>query len=234
MSPVLGVAPLVSFIVRTVGRGTLVRALDSIAAQTHRPIEIVLVDSAGRGIAMSNHRGVPVRLVRGNGFKSTEAANAGLEAAHGAWIGILDDDDEIAPDHVASLLAAAQAGGTRAAYGQTQLVDADGQPERVFGGGPFSRAALLNSNYIAIHAVLFHRSFVEAGHRFDPDFPIFYDWDFWLQLSESGDFAFTGRPTAVYWASSGESGGGAGPNLDREQSMRVHDQLMRKWAALSH
>jgi glycosyltransferase involved in cell wall biosynthesis len=226
-------APLVSVIVRTLGRGTLVRALESIAEQTHRPVEIVLVDSAGRGIAMANHRGVPVRVVRGNGPGSIAAANVGLEAARGEWIVFLDDDDQFAPEHVAELLAAARSGGTRAAYSQTQLVDPAGNPQRIFGGGPFNRPALLASNYLSMHGVLFHRSFVEAGHRFDAAFPIFYDWDFWLQLSESGDFAFTGRPTAFYWAASGESGGGAGPNLDRERAMRIREQLMRKWAGPS-
>jgi glycosyltransferase involved in cell wall biosynthesis len=221
--------PLVSVIVRTLGRGTLVRTLESIAAQTHRPLEIVLVDSAGRRIAMASHRDVPVRVVRGDHLGATAAANSGLEAARGDWIAFLDDDDEIAPEHLASLLATAQAGGTRAAYSQTQLVSEDDQPGRIFGGGPFSRAALLRSNYMAIHAVLFHRSFVDAGVRFDTTLPLFEDWDFWLQLSESADFAFTGRATALYRAASGQSGGGAGANLDRVQAINAHERLMRKW-----
>jgi len=222
---------LVSVIVRTLGRGTLVRALESVAAQTYRPIEIVLVDAVGRGIVMANHRGVPVRMVRGNRLDGVAAANAGLEAAQGEWLLFLDDDDQFAPGHVADLLSAARSAGAPAAYSQTQLVDPTGSPQRIFGGGPFNRSALLASNYLAMHAVLFHRSFVEAGHRFDAAFPIFYDWDFWLQLSQAKSFAFTGRPTAFYWAASGESGGGAGPNLDREQALRMRERLMRKWGA---
>jgi hypothetical protein len=89
----------------------------------------------------------------------------------------------------------------------------------------------LASNYLSIHAVLFHRSFVETGHRFDAAFPIFYDRDFWPQLSASADFVFTGRATAYYWAESGASGSGAGPNLDRGQVLEVRARLMRKWGA---
>ena len=56
--------PLVSVIVRTMGRPELARALDSVAAQTHRPIEIVIVDAADAGLAMHERSGLPVRVVR--------------------------------------------------------------------------------------------------------------------------------------------------------------------------
>ena len=220
--------PLVSVIVRTMGRPSLARALDCIAAQTHRPIEIVLVDAADASITMSDHGGVPVRVVREGRLERARAANAGLATARGEWLAFLDEDDEIAPEHITQLLEAALSGGARAAYSQTQLVDED-RPQRVF-GGPFNRAALLNSNYLAIHAVLFHRSFVDAGCRFDETLPIFEDWDFWLQLSQRDGFAFTGRATALYRASAGQSGAGTGPNLDRERALAVRERLMRKWA----
>jgi glycosyltransferase involved in cell wall biosynthesis len=223
-------SPLVSVIVRTMGRATLGRALACVAAQSHRPIELVLVDAADAGIAMDKHGGIPVRVVRGGRLDRPRAANAGLAEARGEWILFLDEDDEILPEHVAQLLAAARSSGARAAYSQTQLVDAAGRPQRAF-GGPFNRAALVQSNYLAIHAVLFHRSFVEAGCRFDEALPMFEDWDFWIALSREADFAFTGRRTAIYRASSGESGAGAGPNLDRERVLALRERLMRKWSA---
>ena len=46
---VIAVAPLVSVIVRTIGRDTLVEALNSIVCQTYPNIEIVLVDASGAG-----------------------------------------------------------------------------------------------------------------------------------------------------------------------------------------
>jgi hypothetical protein len=221
---------LVSVIVRTMGRTTLVRALACIAAQTHRPIEIVLVDAADAGIAMDDQGGVPVRVVREGRLDRPRAANAGLAAARGEWIGFLDEDDEILPEHVAQLLHAARSSGARVAYSQTQLVDAAGRPQRVF-GGPFNRPALMSSNYLAIHSALFHRSFVDAGCRFDEALPMFEDWDFWIALSRQADFAFTGRRTAIYRASTGQSGAGAGPNLDRERVLARRVRLMRKWSA---
>jgi glycosyltransferase involved in cell wall biosynthesis len=221
---------LVSVIVRTMGRPTLARALASVSAQTWRPLEIILVDAAGAGRSMRDYADIPVHVVSpGARLDRPKAANAGLAATRGAWITFLDEDDTIEPDHVALLVATATLAHLPVAYGQTRLIGPDGV-QRIF-GGPFSRAALLHSNYIAIHAALFHRAFVDRGVRFDESLATFEDWDFWLQLSAQADFAFTGKATAVYRAASGESGAGAGPNLDREAALAQRNRLMQKWQA---
>src|SRR5207244_13621448 len=114
--------------------------LDSVASQTHRNIEIVLVDAAGEGIAMRFWKQTPVRVAAGEGrLLGPQAANLGLDAAQGEWLQFLDEDDEIDSDHVASLLATALVAGARVAYSQTRLAGAAGATQRVFGGGPFRR-----------------------------------------------------------------------------------------------
>jgi glycosyltransferase involved in cell wall biosynthesis len=171
-----------------------------------------------------------VRVAGGAALDRPRAANAGLVAARGEWIAFLDEDDGILPEHLSQLLATARGSGARVAYSQTLLVGAEGKPQRVF-GGPFNRAFLLNSNYLAIHAVLFHRSFVDEGCRFDESFAIFEDWDFWLDLSARAGFAFTGRATAIYRAAAGQSGAGAADNLHREKLLAQRERLLRKWRA---
>ena len=211
------------------GRPELARALHQVAAQSYRPLEIVLVDASGEQAAIQNHQGIPVRFVSKGRLDRARAANAAIAAARGAAMLFFDEDDEIEPDHIADLqrtLAATP--DARVAYSQTRLVDAAGATQRVF-GGPFDRLALFRSNYLAIHAVLFRRSLVTEGCRFDESLPVFEDWDFWLQLAMRTPFAFTGKPTAIYHATSGESGAGAGTNLDRATVLAHREQLMRKW-----
>ena len=103
--------PLVSVVVRTMGRPTLQRALACIGAQTHRPLEIVLVDAADQGLKIARQGDLPVRVVGGGPHDRPHAANAGLAVARGAWLLFLDEDDEIAPGHVAQLVATAAVSG---------------------------------------------------------------------------------------------------------------------------
>ena len=220
--------PLVSVIVRTMGRPELPRALASVAAQTYRPLEVVLVDAAGSGMAMLPAGDVPVRAVLKGRLERAQAANAGLEGARGEWLLFLDEDDVVEPEHIEQLVAAAAGSGNEVAYSQTRLVDDAGRTQRIF-GGPYNRAFLFRSNYLAIHAVLFSRRVVDAGHRFDETMTIFEDWDFWLQLSQRAPFAFTGKPTAVYHATVGQSSAGAGGNLDRDLLVAQRMRLMDKW-----
>jgi glycosyltransferase involved in cell wall biosynthesis len=221
-----------SIIVRTQDRPTLPRTLASIARQTRRPAEIVLVDALGTLAHREEHDGIPLQVVsRGRALSRTRAANAGLAAARAEWLLVLDEDDEIDPTHLEDLSTALRREPlARVAYSQTRLVDAQGDTTRVF-GGPFNRAALFQSNYLSNHSALFARTLVAEGCRYDESFPVLEDWDFWLQAAMRTPFAFTGKPTAVYHAGAGSSGAGAGANLDREQLLAHRDRLMRKWAS---
>jgi glycosyltransferase involved in cell wall biosynthesis len=219
---------LVSVIVRSMGRPSLGKALDSIAAQTHRPMEIVLVDAAGGATVPAAHGGLPIRVVRKGPLDRARAANVGLEAARGGWVMFLDEDAEIEPTHVQDLLLAASMARLPAAYSQTRLIGATGEVERML-GGPFDRLALFRSNYLSTHSVLFNRALVTQGCRFDETLAMFEDWDFWLQVAMRTPMAFSGKPTAIYHAEPGESGGGGGVNLDREAVLAQRERLLRKW-----
>ena len=193
---------LVSVICRTIGRSELEQAVNSVAAQTYQPVELVVVDAANKGMdsVPGNTDSLSLKIVNtGNPLPRSEAANAGMAAASGDYFMFLDDDDWMAPEHIATLLSALQDDSSaRAAYSNVQRTDADGNnPDYVFDQG-FDPSMLLRDNYVPIHAMLFERSLFDEGCRFDTSFDIFEDWDFWIQVSQLTPFKHIEQITAFY------------------------------------
>ncbi|MEZ5490129.1 MAG: glycosyltransferase [Gammaproteobacteria bacterium] len=221
--------PLVSVIVRTTGRPELDEALQSIAAQHYRPLEIVLVDAAGTGTlkdtldAWPTGTDVPIHPVsNGSPLPRPLAANLGLEASHGEYLLFLDEDDWIAPEHIGNLVAALGANpAVQAAYSSTRKADPQGNLlDEVF-EHEFDATLLRLDNYIPIHAMLFSRRLLQDGCRFDESLAIYEDWDFWLQLAQQTDFLHIDEMTAFYR----QGGGSETDNINHEAKFR-HGQLL--------
>ncbi len=193
---------LVSVICRSVGREELKQTLQSVAEQSHPAIELILVDAAATDLtpALSDFSQLNCTVVStGSPLKRSAAANAGLEAAQGDWLLMLDDDDWIAADHITSLLQALQGNDEyKAAYSNVQKTDAQGNALDYRFDQSFDPVLLMRDNYIPIHAMLFQSSLINAGCRFDEQFDIYEDWDFWLQLSEHTSFLHVDKVTAFY------------------------------------
>lgn len=200
--PTSSFSPLVSVICRTVNRPLLKDALTSVAQQTYRPLEIVLVDAAGTGLQdyLQYCDDVSVRLIGGKGKLSrSQAANAGLEAAMGEYLLFLDDDDWIGIDHIVQLLECRkQYPDRRVIYSSTQKASSNGELLEEIVAVPFDPDLLKRDNYIPIHAALFHVSLRDAGCHFDESLDIYEDWDFWLQCAELTDFVHHDHLSAFY------------------------------------
>ncbi|MBI5937513.1 MAG: glycosyltransferase [Betaproteobacteria bacterium] len=222
--------PLVSVIIRSMDRPTLREALDSVALQTYPNIEVVLVNAKGPG-----HTDVgevcgrfPLRMVgKAEPLRRSRAANMGLENAHGEYLGFLDDDDWFAPEHIASLVAALiRNPDKKVAYDCVACADETKRLTEKRYCQPFDRIRLLAGNFIPIHALLFSRSIVDAGCRFDEAFDLYEDWDFWLRAAEFGDFVFVDR-VGAYYRLGAQSGQGVRP--DMAHALEVTASLLEKW-----
>ncbi len=99
-------APLVSVVIPTHNRSRLLReALDSVVAQTLGDWEAIVVDDASEetpSVAeVASAYGPRVRVIRHEAAQGGAAAkNTGVQAARGALLAFLDDDDLLAPTYL--------------------------------------------------------------------------------------------------------------------------------------
>ncbi len=219
--------PPVSVIIRSMGRPELQEALDSVALQTYPNLEVVLVDALGGGGVPTDRCGRhPLRQVgQGARLGRSRAANLGLDASSGAFVIFLDDDDLIFPDHVARLVAAVRRRpGVRAAYAGVR-VEREGVAVDSYDAA-FDPAMLMAWNHLPIHAVLFHRSLLAEGCRFDESLDVYEDWDFWLQVCRHTPLERVAGVSAVYRAGLGCSGLG---DSGADRHLAVRERLRAKW-----
>lgn len=225
--------PPVSVIVRSSARTTLHAALESIGQQDYPQLEVVIVAASGSAhpalpASIGPH---PLRLVKSDvPLSRPQAANAGVDAAHGDWITFLDDDDRMLPGHVAGLVAALRgAQGARLVYTLALGRFADGRTAPW--GMPFSLSQLYERNFIHLATALFAKNLVAEGCRFDEAFEIMQDWDFFLQCAQRTSFHFEPRQTFEWRVDLGTSGTGVGGNQDAARFARFRDAIHAKWRA---
>lgn len=221
--------PLVTVIVRSIGRPQLARALASVAAQDYPALEVVCVNAKG-----ADHPPVPpaagrapVRQVGGREpLGRSRAANLGLAAASGTYLAFLDDDDWFLEHHVATLVETLAAHpGVRAAYADAEGVAEDGTVVHTF-AQPFCHARLAVGNFIPIDAALFARSLLAEGCAFDESLEVYEDWDFWLQLAEHTPFV---RVPSVGTRCAAGGGSGVGLAADAERQRAARQRIYEKW-----
>ena len=194
-------AMLVSVIVRTMGRPSLMDALRSIADQGRQDLDVLVVDARG-DLPMPTATPLPIRWIsQGCPLRRSVAAQVGLDAVLTRWAVFLDDDDVLLAGHLDKLLGALEAHAQAVlAYTGVELVGHGLHSGRhaVFDQA-FEHWELLLGNRMPIHAAMFDAQRARAaGSRFDDSLDVYEDWDFWLQLSTHGEFAYVAGVSARY------------------------------------
>ncbi len=205
--------PLVSILIRTCDRPAWLRqALNSVAAQTYRPLEVVVVEDGppnSRFIVAEFEDRLAIRYqATGKKMGRARAGNLALEHATGEYLNFLDDDDLLFADHVEVLVDAAQQGQVRAAYAlswetHTEVIDAAAARYRetmhlTRHRQPFNRVILWHHNFLPIQAVLFERSLFRQYGGFDPQLDQLEDWNLWTRYTLADDFVFVPKTTSKY------------------------------------
>ncbi len=210
--------PLVSIIVRTKDRPQLLmRALRSIFAQTYRPLEVILVNDGGcdldveelrtiLGDVTLNYRGLE------NNMGRARAGNVGIENTRGKYVGFLDDDDELCPEHVFELISVIGRGDYAVGYTDSEIVDrkydfSTGEfietGRKLFFSRDFSLNDLLVENYIPLINILIERDTLLSLGMFDEALRAYEDWDMLIRVGSHHVFRHIPRVTAQYiqWSS---------------------------------
>lgn len=233
--------PPATVVVRTQNRPAfLQRALASIAGQSQKPAEVVVVNDGGEDpspVLSSFAHTLAIRLVSWSTPRGrSAAAQAGLLAARGAWVNFLDDDDQLLPQHL-EILSGAVASGARVAYTDVEVVKTDASEEIVATGvlsGEFDPIRLLFENYIPIMGVLFPRDLALSLGGFDTTLEYFEDWDLWIRLAQEEHFFHCPVVTARYFVRPAQGHGRATSGDHRWPHMaRVFDKhrhLVVGWA----
>ncbi len=193
---------LVSIVIPCYNQGRyLASAVESALAQTHKDVEVVVVDDGSTddtAQVMERFAGDPrVTLLRQENRGPSAARNAGVAASKGAFLNFLDADDDITPEKLERQLAVMEADpGIGFAYCDIGYMDEDGAEikdkkelsvadgRRELSGDIFDQ--LFTGGYFPPHAPLVRRIAFEEVGGFDPALRGCCDWDLWLRLSVRG------------------------------------------------
>jgi glycosyltransferase involved in cell wall biosynthesis len=165
-------------------------AIHSVLHQSYQAHEIIVVDdgSSDDSREVVDQFGSRVRYIRQENQGLAGARNTGLRASTGELIGLLDADDEWAPDYLETMVGLAdQNPDASVFYCMAQCMDVNGNDLPQFVGGPPVPAdrvyqLLLRQNFIIPSTVLFRRKPVLDAGMFDAALRSCEDWDLWLRL----------------------------------------------------
>jgi glycosyltransferase involved in cell wall biosynthesis len=195
---------------------TIREALDSVAAQTRPPDQIVIVDdgSSDRTVPLvhewSRRRDVPLQVVQQLPRGVAAARNTALRYVHAELVALLDADDLMLPHHLEQAERAFELVPELVlcfadvevyaferliepsfldgkAIGSLQFDEHEGGL-RVLRSSPYS--SLLRGNYVPVSTTVLRKSAVERIGLYDESFINAADRDLNLRLSRSGRFGY--------------------------------------------
>jgi glycosyltransferase involved in cell wall biosynthesis len=243
IEPVGDPRKLVSVIVPTYNRSSLlIGALESVWAQTHRPIELIVVDDGSTDDTRNaveawqstrgGDEGFTSRYVRQDNRGPAAGRNRGLALARGEYVQFLDSDDRLHPEKLA-----AQAGVLNKAPGFDAVISWVGFWDDTGPPGPVMEVmgqqatedlpCFLCGNDIPVHAPLHRRRLLEELGGFDEALLHSEDVDLHFRLALAGA-RFGSVPKILAWVLRHDERSrvshrlfAAGPEFERHFYLRI-------------
>ncbi|HEY6645358.1 glycosyltransferase family 2 protein [Povalibacter sp.] len=186
---------LVSVYMPTKDRRELVQAaVDSVLAQTHRPIELIVVDDGSTDATRAyldelaaTHDFVRV-IHHDQAMGAPRSRNEAIRLARGEWITGLDDDDEFEPQRIEALLHFAlllerMGIAFSAVYSQYNTVR-DGKVVPTAKRGSVGLDDLFIGNHVGNQIFARKQVFIDAG-LFDESLPAWQDLDLIMRVVQT-------------------------------------------------
>lgn len=179
---------LVSIVTPSLNQARYLReAIESVRAQTHSPIEHIVVDGGSTDGTLEILAGFDgLRWVSEPDRGQSHALNKGFALAEGEILGWLNADDAYEPDAVAQAVAAMHDTGAALVYADVTRVNDDGvNPRRIRSRPEFDLWTELNLGCgIYSPAVFFTRAAFDAAGPLDESLHLTMDYDLWLRIGK--------------------------------------------------
>lgn len=186
------------------GMPYLPEALDSAIAQTHRPVQIIVVDDGSRDESPQTVRGYQqrhpdhgIQLIQQANAGEPTARNTGIRAATGAWVAMLDTDDWWDSHKLEKQLTAAAEAGPQCVMVHTGILahmpDGSTSKSNLDNGARrtgWCTEALLEPASIGHPSIMVRRDALNKIDGYDESFRQACDIDLYFRLSAEGTFAF--------------------------------------------
>jgi glycosyltransferase involved in cell wall biosynthesis len=175
--------------------------LRSVAAQSYRPIQHVVIDggSTDGSRQILESASPTVQWHSGPDAGQSDAINAAFRVSNGDIIGWLNSDDAyFSRDVVAAVVRMFERHpDVGVVYGHAALVNGNGTLLHVLWTPSFAASLLRAYNLICQPTVFIRRSVINRPDLVDPDFDYSMDRELWLHLAEHTRFARLNRILAI-------------------------------------
>jgi glycosyltransferase involved in cell wall biosynthesis len=187
------------------GADTLAEAALSVLEQTHKNLELLILDDGSAddsfAVARTFRREPRVRLFKLPHLGQSGVKNHGILNTRCPLVAFIDADDLWRPDKLEKQLALIRhrpevdvVFSRRMLLRGTELVE-DRAPAPPRGD---VLAAVFRDNFICFSSVLIRRRALDYVGGFRPDLALAIDYELWLRLASHGHFDYVDEPLVVY------------------------------------
>jgi len=180
-------------------------AVQSALAQTHRELEVIVVDDGSQRHAelLRPYAGRIHYVGKANGGTAS-ALNHGFRMASGSYVAWLSSDDLLYPDKIAVQLSAMQAQGAWLSHTAFDVIDGSGTVTERHVSPPGEELHRLYREFVYGNpvngcTVMMKKQLFELLGGFNEGLPYTHDLDFWYRAMMAGfPFHYVNEPLTAY------------------------------------